>query len=176
MLFVKLFGQSDNEYSRWEVKRVISSPWWDEVQSNTFLDITDEQEIVDLVAEIRPWNKQLWQGVVMFENTKGERVRFLVQMNPAAYKFVQEREWRDTGFKPSYGRRHGNNPWVTEAMFGETATGFRERGVYFAEYQWADEREWEPCPNGHIAYYKSSVGAHICPDCGMLYTGGNWIK
>lgn len=64
--------------------------------------------------------------------------------------------------------RVGRNPWVSRAMYGKTAAAFGEYGVYYSEYRDADAEPPIPCPEGHQAYRKSSVGAFICPTCGLM--------
>jgi hypothetical protein len=72
-------------------------------------------------------------------------------------------------------KRVGRNPWVSKAMFGATAAAFGEYGVYYSEYQDADAEPPMPCPNGHHAYRKPSVGAFLCPSCGMMRCAdGTW--
>lgn len=72
-------------------------------------------------------------------------------------------------------KRVGRNPWVSKAMFGATAAAFGEYGVSYSEYQQADAEPPIPCPNGHHAYRKLSVGAFICPTCGLMRgADGTW--
>ncbi len=74
-------------------------------------------------------------------------------------------------------KRVGRNPWVSKAMFGATAAAFGEHGVYYAEYRDADAEPPIPCPNGHHAYLKPSVGAFLCPSCGLMRCAdGTWRR
>ena len=65
-------------------------------------------------------------------------------------------------------QRKGNNPWVTNAMSSAARAAYGEAGRYFLEDENADLAGAIKCPNGHNAYVKSSVGAYICPTCGLM--------
>jgi hypothetical protein len=72
-------------------------------------------------------------------------------------------------------QRRGRNPWVSQAMYGQPASAFGEDGVYFSEYQEADAEPPMSCPAGHPASRKPTVGALICPVCGLMRCAdGTW--
>lgn len=83
----------------------------------------------------------------------------------------------DTGadLAPAPIQRLGDNPWVTRDLANPWPG---EEGMYFEEQRWADEREIRTCANGHTAYFKPTVGAYVCPTCGMIYLSDKdqWIS
>ena len=69
-------------------------------------------------------------------------------------------------------QREGNNPYVTDAMYGPTAYAYAEAGVYYDEYRRADESPVYTCGAcGADAYMKASVGTYICTGCGAMLIG-----
>jgi hypothetical protein len=68
-----------------------------------------------------------------------------------------------------------DNPWVqphidNEADFQDGNYALARRLVLM-EYNGAPEPI--PCPHecGHTTYWKSTIGAYTCPDCGVLAKG-----
>lgn len=65
------------------------------------------------------------------------------------------------------------NPWIEGHIEGEMAftgegyTRRQARANVLSEY--SDDIEPVPCDCGKTAYYKATIGACKCPDCGALY-------
>lgn len=73
--------------------------------------------------------------------------------------------------------RHGNNPWVSKSMYGETAAAFGEHGMYFTEYEAADQMPPVKCGKcNDNAWFKPTVGAYVCRNCNSVRTDNeNWV-
>jgi hypothetical protein len=71
--------------------------------------------------------------------------------------------------------RAGQNHWVTRDL-AHPWPG--EEGQYFEEQRRADQTPPMTCPRGHIADFKSTVGTHVCQECGLIYVGAtdHWIS
>jgi hypothetical protein len=61
--------------------------------------------------------------------------------------------------------RQGNNPWVTEQMYGFVAQAFDEDGVYYDHLESADRKPSIKCSDGHTTYFNPTVGAYVCQTC-----------
>jgi hypothetical protein len=67
------------------------------------------------------------------------------------------------------------NPWIAQHMAAEMDhTGgeyTRAKAVQAVRGEYASGPAPMPCECGGTAFYRATVGARKCPDCGALYRG-----
>lgn len=65
------------------------------------------------------------------------------------------------------------NHWVREMVYGDVAHRFREAGKIYDEHRYAEQQPTVTCVCGETAFFKPTVGAHVCA-CGKVKTSQGW--